>query len=71
MPDSKVKESLGNCWEILERNVKLVSLDTALECDCKWNELEVMKPNPDKVLPILDLFEFKSMAKDMREPTLF
>ncbi len=71
LPDSKVKESLGKCWEVLERNVKLVRLDTALECGCDWKDLEARPINPDKVLPMLDLFEFKSMAKDLREPTLF
>ena len=71
LPASKVKESLGECWGVLERNVKLVSLDSALECGCEWSELEVNALNPDKVLPLLDLFEFKSMAKDLREPTLF
>ncbi len=71
LPTSKVKESLGKCWDILERNVKLVSLDTQLKCGCGWNDLEVIAPDPDKVLPMLDLFEFKSMAKDLREPTLF
>jgi DNA polymerase-1 len=68
---SKVKESLGECWDILERNIKLVSLDTAIECGCEWDELAVVTPDPDKLLPILDMFEFKTMAKDLREPTLF
>ena len=71
LPDSKVKESLGQCWGILERNVKLVGLDTEIECGCEWDELVVTPSDPNKLLPLLDLFEFKSMAKDLREPTLF
>lgn len=71
LPVSKVKESLGDCWDILERNRKLVRLNTTIECGCDLIDMRVVAVNLDKVLPILDLFEFKSMAKDLREPTLF
>ena len=72
LPDGKVKLSLMESWQTLERNVELVRLDTALRGDWTWERLERRKARANRVLPFLEeRFEFKGMAKDYREPELF
>ena len=69
--DGKVKRSLMASWDTVERNVELVRLDTGIRGDWTWEGLERRRPQAACVLPLLDHFGFKGMAKAFREPELF
>ncbi len=71
IPNGKLKESLENSWDIVERNIELINLDCNVKFDYDWQDMKVAVPDADKLLPILDKFEFKEMARKFREPELF
>lgn len=71
MPANKLRESLDASREIVERNLKMVTLYTDLKDIPDWQDYEIKAPLVGKLLKFYDKFEFHDFAKTLREPELF
>jgi DNA polymerase-1 len=71
LPEGKLRSALVASREVVDRNVKLVKLNTALDCDVGWNDLPAGEGDAGKLLVFFEKVEFGSMAKALRQPDLF
>lgn len=71
LPEGKVRAALEQSREVVDRNVKLVTLNTALDCGVGWDDLPVGDGDAGRLLAFFEKVEFGSMAKALRQPDLF
>jgi DNA polymerase I len=67
----KLKQSLANSRDIIERNLKMVKLDTAVEGVPEWGQFAAAPASVGKLLTFFEKFEFHGLARALREPELF
>lgn len=66
----KVRRGLIEQRELLSRNVRLLRLDTQLDCGQSISDLEVRSPDTGRLLAFYEDLEFHTLAKTLREPML-
>ena len=71
LPRAKLRESLNDSRELIERNRKMVKLYTDLDGVPDWKLFERKVPSVGRLLEFYDRFEFDSFARPLREPELF
>jgi DNA polymerase-1 len=71
LPRAKLRESLNDSRELIERNRKMVKLYTQLDGVPDWKQFEKKTPSVGRLLEFYDRFEFDSFARPLREPELF
>ncbi len=71
IPRARIRDSLLASREILDRNIALVRLDTALGGLPDWRSAAAVDGDAGRLLEFFTRVEFESMAKRVREPDLF
>lgn len=64
---AKLEEGRG----IVDRNRKLMRLDEDVELDVDLNEMKIREPDEDALLDFFEEYEFRGLARNLREPELF
>jgi len=67
----KLRQSLESSRDIVERNQKMVKLDTAVEGVPEWLRFPVALPSVTQLLDFYEKHEFHALARALREPELF
>ena len=68
---NKLRVALESDWEVVERNVAMVTLKRDLECPLSLDQMVVRAPDAGRLLAFFEELEFDSMARELREPDLF
>lgn len=66
----KVRCLLIDQRELLSRNVRLLRLDTRLDCGKSISDLQARPPDTGRLLAFYEELEFHTLAKTLREPAL-
>ena len=67
----RLRNLLEEHKDTVERNVKMVKLDSNIDCGIQLDETRVRQPVHEKLLSFAERLEFESMARDLRERDLF
>lgn len=67
----KHKESLLASRDVLRRNMELVRLRRDLNVELSWTESAIKAPDSASLLLFFERLEFESLARNLRQPSLF
>jgi DNA polymerase-1 len=67
----KLRKSLGESRELVERNQRMVKLSTSIPDVPDWHGFEVTTPGAGQLLAFYERMEFHALARALREPELF
>lgn len=71
LPRARIRDALRASREIVDRNIALVRLDTAVAGLPDWRTAEVREGDAGRLAEFFSRVEFESMARRIREPDLF
>lgn len=63
--NEKLRRSLQENRDVVSRNVQMVCLKRDIDCSFDWAELKVRVADPDKLLPLFEKLEFRSMIREL------
>lgn len=68
---AKTRQTLQENRELIARNQKMLSLQTDIDCGASLADIQVRPPDTGRLLAFYEAMEFHTLAKALREPTLF
>ena len=71
LDNEKLKNALIEHRSLVERNLKMVRLNAAVDCQLDWERLRLRSPDVARLSLFLEEMEFHTMIREMREPDLF
>ena len=67
----KVRSALREHRELIARNLRLIRLQTDIDCGASLADMQARPPDACRLLAFYDEMEFHTLAKALRETTLF
>lgn len=67
----KTRRTLHEHRELIARNQKMLRLQTDIDCGAALSDMQVRSPDERRLLAFYEKMEFHTLAKALREPTLF
>ncbi len=68
---ARLKQTLSESRDIVERNQRMVMLDTAVEGVPDWSQFPVAAASVGRLIAFHEKYEFHALARALREPELF
>jgi len=67
----RIRTALETHRDIVERNLQMITLQRDIPFGRTWDDLAVREPDRARLLALFESLEFASLAREIREPTLF
>ncbi len=67
----KTRRAINEHRELIARNIALLRLQTDIDCGVALADMQLRTPDTRRLLAFYDAMEFHTLAKALREPTLF
>jgi DNA polymerase-1 len=61
------KQALQENRDNVERNIRMVRLNSGIDCEITWEDIKLSTPDPDSLITFFNELEFHSMAKELNE----
>ena len=70
LPNARVRSALQSAWDAVARNRELIRLRTDLNCGLRWDEAALRPCRTAELMGLYETLEFRSLARELSEPTL-